>query len=190
MANRHYGRNVLAAALAMILFTSAGHAAEIHGVQFPDQVHVNGRVLTIKGTAILKWAGLFSVYVGAFYLPAEVPADRWRDDVAKKLELSYFREIEGEDFGKASDKLLRENHSEKDYQILESRLNLLYRLFQDVRAGDRYGLAYSPGGGTELRLNGQILGTIPGADFAVAYFGIWLGDNPISEDFRDNLLGR
>ncbi len=32
------------------------------------------------------------------------------------------------------------------------------------------------------------MGSVPGHDFAVAYFGIWLGDNPINKTFRDKLL--
>ncbi|MEE4252865.1 MAG: chalcone isomerase family protein, partial [Desulfuromusa sp.] len=31
-------------------------------------------------------------------------------------------------------------------------------------------------------------GAVPGADFAVAYFGIWLGPQPIDKKFRDRLL--
>ncbi|MEJ2519407.1 MAG: chalcone isomerase family protein [Desulfuromonadales bacterium] len=55
--------------------------------------------------------------------------------------------------------------------------------------GDRYRLIYRPGTGTELRLNDRRLGTIPGDDFAVAYFSLWLGEQPIDKRFRDRLLG-
>lgn len=44
---------------------------------------------------------------------------------------------------------------------------------------DRYSLTYMPGVGTELALNDNPLGVIDGADFAAAYFRIWLGDHPI-----------
>jgi hypothetical protein len=32
------------------------------------------------------------------------------------------------------------------------------------------------------------MGSVPGHDFAVAYFGLWLGDKPINKTFRDALL--
>ncbi|MFM8357803.1 MAG: chalcone isomerase family protein, partial [Verrucomicrobiota bacterium] len=67
------------------------------------------------------------------------------------------------------------------------RLNRAYR---DIRPGDRYTLTYLPGRGTTLRLNDTELVTIEGADFAGAYFRIWLGDDPISPALRDQLLGR
>jgi len=38
-------------------------------------------------------------------------------------------------------------------------------------------------------LNNESQGTIPGQDFAFAYFGIWLGEKPINKKFRDRLLG-
>jgi hypothetical protein len=61
-------------------------------------------------------------------------------------------------------------------------------LYEDVVAGDRYALTYRPDLGTELSKNGRHLRTIPGADFAAAYFGIWLGDAPLDDALRDQLL--
>jgi hypothetical protein len=40
-----------------------------------------------------------------------------------------------------------------------------------------------------LSLNGESLVTIPGADFAKAYFGIWLGPDALDADLRTALLG-
>lgn len=57
------------------------------------------------------------------------------------------------------------------------------------RAGDRGTLTYLPGRGTELTLNGRPLALIEGADFARAYFDIWLGPDPIDAGLRDALLG-
>jgi hypothetical protein len=75
-----------------------------------------------------------------------------------------------------------------DYQELEKRLQSFYGFFRDVKPGDRYSINYLPEKGTELRFNEKPLGAVPGADFAAAYFGIWLGDEPISKGFRDRLL--
>ena len=67
-------------------------------------------------------------------------------------------------------------------------LQPFYGFFRDVKPGDRYSINYLPEKGTELRFNENPLGDVPGADFAAAYFGIWLGDEPISTGFRDRLL--
>ena len=138
--------------------------------------------------AVLKWARLFDVYAGAFYLPEGIPGLAWTEDLPKHLELSYFRKIKGSDFADTSINLLQRNLPEQEYQVIAERLQRFCSLFRDVMPGDRYSLSYSPGTGTELRLNDRPLGSVPGSDFAVAYFGIWLGQNPINDDFRDRLL--
>lgn len=186
-------KNKLAVSLgtgALVLaMTGFVQSAEIQGARFPDTVVLGRTELKIQGVAVLKWAMVFNVYAGAFYLPEGHAGRAWTEDVPKKLELRYFREITADGFVKASDHLLRRNLSSEDYQHLQGRLQVLYSLFRDVKPGDRYSLAYFPGRGTELRLNDNPLGTIPGADFAMAYFGVWLGENPINPRFRDHLLG-
>jgi hypothetical protein len=163
-------------------------AAEINDVRFADRVNLDRTELTLRGVAVLKWALLFDIYAGAFYLPEEQSGKAWTDDVPKRLELSYFRKIAAADFAKSSDQLLRRDLSTEEYRALAARLQTFYNLFRDVTPGDRYSLTYLPGHGTELRLNDQPLGSVPGADFAVAYFSLWLGQQPIDDDFRDRLL--
>ncbi len=166
-----------------------GGAAQIKGVSFSDEVVVDGLALEIQGVAVLRWGLFFDVYAGALYLPAVQQERGWEEDVAKRLELCYFRPIDAEDFSRTSKKLIKRNLSQEAYRSLEGRLETFCSWFKDVKRGDRYSITYLPGSGTALQLNGQFLGAVPGADFASAYFGIWLGPSPISEDFRDRLIG-
>ena len=174
--------------LLVVLMAGYCQAVEIKGVRFSDTVVVGQSELKLNGVAVLKWAMLFDVYAGALYLPRGVPGQSWSNDIPKRLELSYFREIEGKGFAEASDKLLQDNLLPAEYQALEKRLQTFYGFFRDVKPGDRYSINYLPEKGTELRFNENPLGDVPGADFAAAYFGIWLGDEPISTGFRDRLL--
>jgi len=177
------------AGVVLILLVVQSQAAEIKGVRFEDRVVIDGVELNLNGLAVLKWAMLFDVYAGGFYLPVGIPGAQWTSDVPKKLELSYFRKIKARGFADASDKLLRENLAPSAYLALAERLKTFYAFFRDVSPGDRYSINYTPERGTELRLNDQAIGRVTGHDFAVAYFGIWLGDNPINKKFRDTLLG-
>lgn len=172
----------------LALFNVPSFSAEIEDVTFPDRVTINGVDLHLNGLSVLKWARLFDVYAGAFYLPDNIPGAQWSHEGPKKLELSYFREIAAKGFAEASDKILKENLAAAEYEKLAERLKTFYGFFQDVKPGDRYSINYLPGNGTELRLNGNVMGSVPGHDFAVAYFGIWLGDKPINKRFRDELL--
>lgn len=175
--------------ITLFLFLSTSvQAMEIEGVSFVDRYPAGQTELHLTGVAVLKWALLFDVYAGALYLPDGVDGEKWTDDVPKRLELFYFRDFKAEDFSSSSDKLLRESLAAEEYQSLAARLQEFYKLFRDIKSGDRYSLTYQPDIGTQLRLNGELLGGVPGADFAVAYFGIWLGPQPISAAFRDNIL--
>ena len=80
------------------------------------------------------------------------------------------------------------NFSAATLSSLRPHIDRLHTLYQDVKPGDRYSLTYVPGVGTELALNGESKGTIEGADFASAYFAIWLGPKPINPSLRSQLL--
>ena len=64
----------------------------------------------------------------------------------------------------------------------------MHAAYRGVEAGDRYALTYRPGAGTELALNGEPLVSVEGADFAAAYFAIWLGPAPADERLKRDLL--
>ena len=177
-------------AAVLLLLTVNGQTAEIKGVKFTDRLLIDQTAMSLTGVAVLNWALFFDVYAGAFYLPKGVAGESWAENISKRLEFYYFRSFTAEDFSTSSDKLLRENLSATEYQQLEPRLQEFYRFFRDIKPGDRYSLTYRPAAGTELRLNGELLGLTPGADFAVAYYGIWLGPKPLDEAFRDRLLAR
>lgn len=174
--------------LVLLWVFPASASVNIEGVSFEQRRKVVDTELQLTGTALLTWALLFDVYVGGFYLPEEKQESNWTDDVPKVLEIAYLRNFKAEDFSSSSDQLLRENLPPEKYSVLADRLQEFYQLFRDIKKGDRYSLVYHPAIGTELRLNGEPLGRVAGHDFAVAYFGLWLGPDPIDEAFRDRLL--
>ena len=48
---------------------------------------------------------------------------------------------------------------------------------------------YLPGTGTQISLNGRLLGTIAGVDFNRALLRIWLGNVPVQADLKKAMLG-
>lgn len=130
------------------------------------------------------WKG----YVAALYLEEGATPESVLSDIPKRLELEYFRSIKGPDFGKAADEVLAENFPEEVIAPLRGRLDRINRFYRDVKPGDRYALTYLPRRGTELSYNGTQLVLIEGADFASAYFAIWLGRNPIDQSLKDQLI--
>lgn len=177
----------LGLALALSIAPSAG-AAKIEGVDFADRVRTGEQTLELHGVGLLRWRYFFKAYVGALYLPEDAGAEDALRDVPKELVLHYFYGIDAKDFGKAALQILERSFSPETLEPLRTRLARLHALYESVQPGDRYALTYLPGRGTTLALNGVEKGTIPGADFARAYFSIWLGPKPADEPFRDQLL--
>ena len=156
---------------------------------FPPEASVHGQMLPLRGTGRLVWMGMVTVYNAALYLPADIPGSEALGDLPKRLELRYHISIKGEKFGESAEPFLNKNVPAEALARLKPRIEQLNRLYRDVKEGDRYALDYTPGKGTTLSLNGSPLGTIEGADYAAAYFAIWLGAKPISDTMRDELMG-
>jgi hypothetical protein len=169
------------------------NTAEMEGVEFADEIKFSqpiDRTLRLHGMGLLRYRVVFKGYVAALYLPEDVSGEDALEDVTRRLELSYFWSIGAEDFVNAADRLLERELTAAQLAPLRLRIDALHRAYRDVRPDDRYSLTYFEGVGTELRLNGELLVLIPGADFARAYFGIWLGPHALDADLRDALLRR
>jgi hypothetical protein len=175
--------------LVVISFTFAtvSTGAEIKGILFRDSVTVGDYTLQIRGMGQLRWF-VFKVYVAALYLPEEIPSEDALKDVLKRMEFHYFVDITAEEFAEAAAPYLASNVPPDQLASIGPKVDAINRLYRDVSKGDRYTLTYKPGEGTELALNGEILGVIPGFDFAAAYYRIWLGDDPLDEDLKRALL--
>ena len=167
-----------------------GASIAVEGVTFADEVQAGHITMPLQGVGLAKFLRTINVYAGALYLAPGVAPDRVLEDVPKRLELSYFRAIQAGDFGKAALKVLADNVPEATIARLKPRIEHMHGLYENVQPGDRYQLTYLPGVGTELSLNGVRKGVVEGADFASAYFSIWLGSDPINETLKEGLLHR
>ena len=155
---------------------------------FSDTVQIGGTPVPIHNAALLRYLKIIKAYVAALYLPEGVAAEQVLSDVAKRLEINYLVSIKGTDFGKGAAPTLERNQTPAELARLQGRIDRINTAYKDVKAGDRYSLTYLPGRGTELALNGTPLLTVEGADFAAAYFGIWLGREPIDDKLKRDLL--
>ena len=142
--------------------------------------------LPVSSEVLLRWFG-FKVYTATLRVPA-AGIDPLDPSSARSLTLKYHRDFSAPDIIQAADELLQRS-SDVNYASLTDRLAKLNRAYKDVVEGDSYTLHYEPDVGTTLLLNDVALVTVPGGDFARAYFGLWLrADSPISSYLREKLL--
>ena len=167
---------------------AGNHAQANRELGFAPAVQLGSEPLAMRGSGTAYYARLFRVYDAALYAPA---GSREPDLVAgtapRCLVIEYRRAVTRDIIVTAADTVLQ--RQAVAIGPLQPRLERLNAAYRDVDAGDRYQLCHAPGADTRLSLNGEELIGIPGDDFAVAYFGIWLRDGGISEDLRSALLG-
>jgi hypothetical protein len=173
-----------------LIMASPVNGAQIEGVTFDNATVINGKTLPLRGVGLLRYMIFIKAYVGAFYLDKNISSDQVFSDVEKQLVLHYFYAISAEDFAEATSDIIAENVSPQQFVALRPHIDALNALYRDVEPGDRYTATYIPGVGTSLALNDNVLGTVPDAAFAKAFFSIWIGTNPIDDSFRDQLLGK
>jgi hypothetical protein len=189
MMNKIKSTGWLLQSIILVSLAMPVSAAQVEDVVFPERYTASDVDLKIRGTGLLRYMIFIKAYVGGLYLPEDVSSDKALSEVPKRLEVEYFHAIKGEDFGAATRSMIAKNVDEATFRRLEPKIALHNSMYEDVKPGDRYSLTYIPGKGTELALNGEPKGTVEGSEFAAALFSIWLGNKPIDDSFKKQILG-
>lgn len=177
--------------LAALLVGLPAGARELAGVSLPDTITVNGTPLVLNGMGIRKklWV---KVYVGAIYAEqrSSDPAKIITPDTPKQMVMSFlYKEVEAAKLVEG----WREgfaNNSAAALPALQQRLDTFCALWPAMKSGEKAVMTYIPGTGTEVEINGKVVGVIPGKDFSDALFAVWVGDKPPTPDFKDGVLGK
>ncbi len=155
-----------------------------------SNLHAEGAIpqtLKFVGEGTFRYFG-FKLYTAKFYLDPKVRDSRQAlMDAPKRLVIRYLRDIPKKALIEAAEKNIRNNPT-ADFSILKERMDRLHERYTDLKKGDVYELVYMSGK-TSLYYNGRLQVEIDGADFASAYFGVWLSEHSISQKLRNNLLG-
>lgn len=184
----------ITALLALLFLVPAASAADtvaVDGAVFPARVTVDGTRLDLAGSGSATYRVVITVYAAALYAPPGTAPGRILDaSTPRRLVIHYFHDIRAEQIIAAAMTVLNRQLPRDRWNALSDRIERFHGWYGAVSDGDRYTLTYRPGAGTSLSLNGRQLGTINGADFARAYFGIWLAPEPLSSRLRADLLSR
>jgi len=141
------------------------------------------------GTSVFRAGKVIKVMEASLYLANRADAAKVLSDVPKRLTFTYTRDIASKRFIDSANGALKDNCTAAELAAIKDRVEKLHGMYADVKKGDTYEYLYVPGKGTTLLVNKQVKGTIPGADFAKAYFSIWLGAKPVTEKLKRELLG-
>lgn len=141
----------------------------------------------LSGQGSLKVFG-FHIYDARLYVGPDGLGSDLGGDRPYALDLRYARAIKG----RAIVKRTRQEMERIGAGTAEQRRRWeqqLLGLFPDVARGDHLTGVYRPGRGTVFLRNGRPIGEVAGAEFARAFFGIWLHPDSAAPDMRAALLG-
>ena len=167
-------------------------ALEISGVQLPDSVTVAGKQLQLNGAG-LRTKLFFKIYAGGLYLAA--PSNDAEAIIAANepmlVRMHFIYDgVSGEKLqtGWKEGFQITAPAASEDLQVAMEAFIGFFN--EEARENDIYDIAWLPGRGTEVSLNGNSLGVITGIDLKKALFAIWLGSDPVDDDLKEGMLGR
>jgi Chalcone isomerase-like len=138
----------------------------------------------VQGQGEMRWFG-FRLYDASLW----APGGRWQADASYALELRYARDIPSKRLVQASIEEMQRLGTADETRLTRWKTDL-ERVFPDVRSGDVIVGMHLPSGGAEFYHQGKLTGRIDDAEFARAFFAIWLDERTREPGLRKRLLGQ
>ncbi len=166
-------------------------ATEIAGVEVAGSYQLGDKSLTLNGAGI-RSKFFFKIYIGALYVSktGKTAAELIAAPGPKSMQMTMlYKEVEAKKITSGWTEGFRANTTDTEFEKLKDRLQKFNALFPALRAGDSVHMDYSPETGTELGINGKLLGNIPGKDFFSTLLKVWIGKHPADKTLKAGLLG-
>ncbi len=182
---------VVTAFVAAALGAGVAHGKDCKGINFADQMQVEGSNLMLNGLGLRQATMLkVNVYVAALYVAktSNDPNALLGASTPSELILQFVRDVGADDLRKGWSEGFEKN-SKGQLPALNERIAMLNGWMADVKSGQRLTFIHKPGAGIEVNVNGAAKGTIKGDDFAKAFLSIWLGSDPPNPEIKAGLLG-
>jgi hypothetical protein len=178
------------------LFSQANAQKEIvfDGVTLPRTIEFEGKNLQLNGfgTRSKLWT---EVYIQALYLSnlSDNTQDILNSDTNMAIRLQITSSlVTSKKLSKSLQKGILKSIGEENLPKFKTQLDLLEKLLnrEETNKNDNFNLVYASVDKSIWVFKNNILeGKIPGLEFKKAFFGIWLGNNPVDEELKNSLLG-
>lgn len=180
----------LAVLFLILVFAVPAFTAEKAGVTLPDTVEVGDSKLVLNGIA-LREKFVFDVYVAGLYLLEKQtdPSVILTEDAPRMMTMHFVRDVDAKSINSAWVEGLHANVKEVSPKLTE-QFKQLTEMMRDIKEGETMGFTYIPAAGTQVMVDGQSMGGIPGKAFADAILATWIGPKPgPGSRFKQALLG-
>ena len=178
---------------ALYFIFSSVHAREIAGVDLPETLQIPDAepLLKLNGLGI-RYKVFFKIYIAALYLQ-----DKSSDvqtiltsNTPKRISMHFlYDEVPKEKLINGWNEGFEDNLTAEQYSALKPHIDQFNGYFETMKQGEVVDLDYLPGKGMRVMIKGQEKGIIEGDGFYQALLKIWLGDEPVGEELKEQLLG-
>ena len=181
----------MVAGLLMAFIATQASAANIAGVNMPDQLQYGGKTMVLNGAGIRK-KFFMKLYVGGLYLPKKnKDGDAiMKADEPMSIRLAITSSLISPEKMKSTTMDGFRRAMNGNTAPLKKEIDQLMNSFdKGVAKGDVYELTNVPGSGVHIVRNGKLVETIRSQSFKQTLFGIWISKTPVHAGLRAQLLG-
>jgi hypothetical protein len=174
---------------------TAQNQFETEGVIVPRTIEFQNKTLQLNGfgTRSKMWV---DVYVQALYLTSLSQEAQYilDNDTEMGIRIQILSNlVSSKKLTKSLNNGMEKSVGKENMKQFESQITLLESLLstEDTKKDDAFNLIYNPiDTSIWVYKNNKLEGKIPGFEFKKAFFGIWLSNNPVDEDLKNDLLGK
>lgn len=173
----------------------SSQAMKVANIDLSDEIAATNDTPSLKlnGAALRELYLLIETYVGALYLesPSNDPQIIINSQQHKRMEFHVLmKKVSARRLSNALHEALLLNISKQEHKQLQPAIDTMLSFFEgNLRSGDKVVFQYLPGQGTQVQIGNVLKGTIAGKDFYSAMLKIWVGESPVSRDFKEQILG-
>jgi len=180
--------------LVQVFSVNAQTQFEVEGVTVPRTINFEGQKLELNGFGVRSKAWV-DVYVQALYLTtlSQDPNFIMDSETPMGIRIEILSSlVSSKKLSKALYVGLEKSVGDEGMIKIQNEAKQLESLVNGdiTKKGDVFNLIYNP---TDISIwivkNEKFVGKIPGLDFKKAFLGIWLSDNPVDKDLKNDLLG-
>ncbi|WP_419812877.1 chalcone isomerase family protein [Bacterioplanoides sp.] len=186
----------LLAFLTVTLMTIQAHSLVLSEVEVPQSITArdNQTALSLKGAAIRRTYGIIKTYVGQLYLAdTNLTAEQiLASEGARRMVFHIVtNRARNRRFISSINDSLPQNLSAEEIAVLRPRLDKMGSLLDVPLEKDTvFYIEWEPASQLNyLVVNGELKGSVPGLDINNAILQLWIGENPIGRDFKQEILG-
>lgn len=182
-------------ALVLMLIPLITQARTVGDIQVAEEVQIDASspVLNLNGASMRRTYMIVQTYVGGLYLetPSKNGDDIIESDEYKRMMFHVLlKRVTARKVARALKEALVVNITDEQNDRLEPSINQFLDMFDGkLHKDDEVNIDYIPGKGTRVTIAGKEKGIIPGKEFSDALLSVWVGKQPVSDSFKEDILG-